>query len=183
LHEVAQVLTRWPLPNVWLGTSVEDQKTADERIPYLLKCPAAMRWLSCEPLLGEVTLMCRHTGDALYAPSDDGSDNTFIDWVVAGGESGPDARPMHPDWVRSLRDQCAGLHTPIPFFFKQWGAWRPLMAGEGILTGPDRCRVVYEGKSKSEMNSEGLIMRRVGKKRAGRLLDGVEHNAYPEIQS
>jgi protein gp37 len=91
----------WPLPNVWLGTSVEDQQRADERIPVLLDTPAAVRWLSCEPLLGPVNL--------LNAMS--------IDWVVAGGESGPGARPMDEGWARSLRDQCTA--AGVPFFCKQ----------------------------------------------------------------
>ena len=91
---------RMPLPNVWLGTSVEDQATADARIPHLLATPAAVRFLSCEPLLGPVT-----------------PDLTRIHWVIVGGESGPGARPMHPDWARGLRDQCevAG----VAFFMKQ----------------------------------------------------------------
>ena len=104
----------WPLPNVWLGTSVEDQDTANERIPVLLETPAAVRWISAEPLLGPLTVF------DLDGPVDarDGMD-PGLHWVVAGGESGPCARPMDPGWARSLRDQCqiAG----VPFFFKQWG--------------------------------------------------------------
>lgn len=122
----------WPV-NVWLGTSVEDQKRADERIPELLKVPAKVRFLSCEPLLGDVTL------HALYdhAPWNytefgvlctcgsamDSAENCIggnqIHWVIAGGESGPNARPVNPDWIRSLRDQCA--ETGTAFLFKQWG--------------------------------------------------------------
>ena len=94
----------WPLPNVWLGVSAEDRKTAGERIPALLETPAAVRWLSAEPLLGPVEI-----DDLLPG----------LDWVVAGGESGPGARPMDPAWVRSLRNQC--LCARVPFFFKQWG--------------------------------------------------------------
>ena len=93
--------TRWPLPNVWLGISAEDQARADERIPYLLATPAAVRFVSAEPLLGPVDL----------------TQINRLDWVIAGGESGPGSRPMHPDWVRSLRDQCQAAGTA--FFFKQ----------------------------------------------------------------
>lgn len=99
----------WPLPNVWLGTSVEDQDAANERIPHLLRCPAAIRFLSCEPLLGPVDLT------QITIPYD--SARPEIDWVIVGAESGRGARPMNLDWVRALRDQChmAGM----PLFFKQ----------------------------------------------------------------
>ncbi|MCC5574545.1 phage Gp37/Gp68 family protein [Microtetraspora sp. AC03309] len=102
----------WPLPNVWLGVSTENQQWADIRIPALLDTPAAVRWISAEPLLGPVNL-----GEA--APTEPYWHDR-IDWVIAGGESGPGARPMHPDWVRSLRDQCQ--NTGVPFFMKQAGA-------------------------------------------------------------
>jgi protein gp37 len=139
-------------PNVWLGVSVEDQRAADERIPLLLRTPAAVRFLSCEPLLGPVDL-----GRWLICePCDDGRpvtmgtilhcQNPRLDWVIVGGESGPGARPMHPDWARSLRDQCQA--AGVPFFFKQWGEWD------------------FEGY-------------RIGKKYAGRLLDGREWNEFP----
>lgn len=109
----------WPLPNVHLGVSVENQQWADIRIPALLDTPAAVRWLSCEPLLGPVSLR----GWIEHVPVDDGGYPTYIDWVVVGGESGPKARPMHPMWARSLRDQC--VEAKIPFLFKQWGEWAP----------------------------------------------------------
>lgn len=95
----------WPWRNIWLGTSVENQETADKRIPYLLQTPAAVRFLSCEPLLGPVNI------EKWLA------DCSPIHWVIVGGESGPGARPMHPDWVRSLRDQCQA--AGVPFFYKQ----------------------------------------------------------------
>jgi len=95
----------WPLPNVWLGTSVENQATADERIPHLLATPAAVRFLSCEPLLDPLQL-------AGWLPAGEG-----IDWVIVGGESGPRARPMELAWVRAIRDQCAA--ASVPFFMKQ----------------------------------------------------------------
>lgn len=121
-----------PLRNVWLGTSVEDQQTADERIPHLLKCPAAVRFLSCEPLLGPVDLTRLPVGrnfiDCLRCDFHGGQGSVIagppsgtgpVDWVIVGGESGPGARPMHPDWARSLRDQCVA--AGVPYFFKQWG--------------------------------------------------------------
>jgi len=95
-----------PLPNVWLGVSAERQQEADERIPDLLATPAAVRFVSAEPLLGALDLTPWLTG--------------VLDWVIVGGESGPGARPMHPDWVRSIRDQC--VSAGVAFFFKQWGA-------------------------------------------------------------
>lgn len=104
----------WPLPNVWLGVSVEDQKWADIRIPALLDTPAAVRWISAEPLLGPVVLHDHWIGADPYR-----HDEPRLDWVVTGGESGPGARPMHPDWARSLRDQCEA--ADVPFFMKQAG--------------------------------------------------------------
>lgn len=106
-----------PLPNVWLGTSIEDQKTADERIPELLKCPAAVRFLSCEPLLGRVDLDC-HPSTGCPTGWLDGSPG--IDWVIAGGESGPGARPCNAQWIRSLVGQCKAASVPV--FVKQLGA-------------------------------------------------------------
>ncbi len=163
-----------PLPNVWLGVSVEDQQRAHERIPDLDATPAAVRWISAEPLIGPVDLMMPGVGKP--------------DWVVAGGESGPGARPMHPDWARSLRDQCAA--ADVPFFFKQWGDWELSLDRE--RDDPDwradySRNYVDQGKSRW-LNIEGgrgfhgdrfVVMRRVGKKRAGRLLDGIEHNGMP----
>ena len=119
------VINVWPLSNVWLGTSVESQKYADLRIPALLDTPAAVRWLSCEPLLGPVDLTyCAGVNaleqDWIGGPGGgSGAPHPFVDWVVAGGESGPGARPMNPDWARSLRDQCTA--AGVPFFFKQAG--------------------------------------------------------------
>ena len=162
-HEIIRIESRmrflmeskkfvWPLPNVWLGVSVENQAAADERIPLLLKTPAAVRFVSCEPLLEEVDLT--HDLDG-YRGEEESIANT-INWVICGGESGPDARPMHPDWVRSLRDQCQD--AGVPLFFKQWGEWGlPIINKLG-----------------------GGVMMKMGKKAAGRLLDGQEWNEVPE---
>lgn len=118
-----------PSPNVWLGVSVEDQKRAMLRVPALLDTPAAVRFLSMEPLLGPVTLRNldqRGPGelryDALVAPG--------IDWVIVGGESGPEHRPMDPMWPRALRDQCTA--AGVPFFFKQWGGRTPKANGREL---------------------------------------------------
>lgn len=171
------------LPNVWLGVSVEDQTRADERIPILLDTPAAVRFLSAEPLLGPINLAPLHCTDykygeenaSIYALQTDGSyqvpashyteNHPRLDWVIAGGESGLKARPMNPDWVRSIRDQCVA--AGVPFFFKQWGAWAPLGAWD-----VDKGRFV-EGAAKAAVE-------RVGKKAAGRTLDGRTWGEMPE---
>lgn len=167
-----------PFPNVWLGTSVENQETADERIPHLLQTPAAVRWLSMEPLLGPVELyeQIKRVASPTYP--------TFLDWIVLGGESGPRARPMHPEWVRSIRDQCQASN--IPFFFKQWGAWKPIKKVEYGWEVADR------RSNEDWLNLNGgcrqdgthvYLVRRVGKKAAGRELDGRTWDEYPKEAS
>ena len=149
---------------VWLGTSIEDQATADERILHLLRCPAAVRFLSCEPLLGAVGLhMSDSDEDGLWRHQamPVAVENQRPDWVIVGGESGPGARPMHPYWPRSIRDQCVA--AGVPFFFNQWGEY-----------GPDQVKKVSFTPVKT-----GETMFRVGKKAAGRLLDGREWNEMP----
>ena len=124
----------WPLPNVWIGATIVNQAEADRDIPKLLDVPARVRFLSMEPLLGPVDLTHIEVfgGDAEIFPlkgttdcvDDEGAptdDVPALDWVIVGGESGPGARPMHPDWARSLRDQCEA--AGVPFLFKQWGEW------------------------------------------------------------
>ena len=157
-----------PLANVWLGVSVEDQTTADERIPFLLQTPASVRFVSYEPALGPVDFTflnaVESTGNAQH-PLHVRNNLGGINWIIAGGESGPHARPAHPDWFRSVRDQCqAGA---VPFFFKQWGEWGPVF-GEVRNCSAD---IMEWGKNQ---------VRKVGKKRAGRLLDGREWNEYPK---
>lgn len=163
----------WPWPNVWLGTTVENQEEADRRIPHLLSIPAAVRFLSCEPLLGPVELQCVRDDPTLCGLDviERRPDKASIDWVIAGGESGPGARPSHPDWFRSLRDQCAA--ADVPFFFKQWGEWGDeddAFARDAI---PDR-----DGLRIHDFG-DGRCSPRIGKRAAGRLLDGREHNAFP----
>ena len=152
--------------NVWMGTTVEYQALADERVPVLLKIPAAVRFLSCEPLLEPVDLtrFLWDKGMDRYWPK---KKEERIDWVIAGGESGPGARPMHPDWARALREQC--VSAGVPFLFKQWGEWLP----NASLEVP-----VYKGEC---VNLEGCHAYRVGKVAAGRLLDGREWNEFPSV--
>lgn len=154
----------WPIPHVWIGVSVEDQAAADERIPMLLDTPAAVRWISAEPLLGPVDLLATPAGDILCRCGGclEMTPDTRLDWVVVGGESGPKARPMHPDWARSLRDQCAA--AGVPFLFKQWGEWGPNW---------------YNDDSGQKIEGSEW-MDRMGKKSAGRLLDGMHHDGYPK---
>ena len=104
---------RLPFNNIWIGVSVEDQETADERIPALFKFPSSVKWISAEPLLGQIDILKYLRYWRRYR----------LDWVVVGGESGHKARPMHPDWVRKIRDDCK--EADVPFFFKQWGNYIP----------------------------------------------------------
>ena len=188
-----------PLPNVWLGVSAEDQTRADERIPDLLATPAAVRWVSAEPLLGPIDFLqsdiyafgkctvrlpvrpdppkkrdigftdSTTLGGAIAALGGSiTNDGGGLDWIVVGGESGPAARPMHPQWAREIRDQCAS--AGVPFFFKQHGEWLGL---------PDDRRVIISTPQDPTHDWEDTCAYRVGKKRAGRLLDGREHNAMP----
>lgn len=185
--------TRRGLPNVWLGVSCEDQRRADERVPHLLATPAAVRFVSAEPLLGPIdfTSMRRTSGEGFMRPLD-GRFRT-LDWIIVGGESGPGARPMHPDWARSIRDQCE--HAGTAFFFKQWGAWapeqrHPVPYEAGTLTRMTTvaCTDRRQIGSHSYMAGRGLdkdceILRATSKKRNGRLLDGREHNDMPQAAS
>jgi protein gp37 len=152
-----------PPANVWLGVSVEDQQRADERIPQLRQTPAAVRFLSVEPLLGPVEVSLEG-----------------IHWVIVGGESGPGARPMHPDWARSLRDQCQA--AGVAFFFKQWGEWAPARVPIGHdARNADETFMSPDGRHWTiRSGGEGRVyLRKVGKKQAGRLLDGREWNEMP----
>lgn len=164
------------LPNVWLGVSVEDQKRADERIPDLLATPSAVRWISAEPLLGPVNLDCPDY-DWMQHPDGLGisGNRLLLDWVVVGGESGRGARPMHPDWVRSIRDQCAA--AGVPFFFKQWGEFLPTVE-QGTEVDLRKIGKDHVAANPTESGTH-MRYRRVGKGRAGRLLDGREHNEFP----
>jgi protein gp37 len=191
----------WPtaLPNVWLGVSVENQQWADIRIPALLETPAAVRWISAEPLLGPVDLTAWLTwsdGSLRYSEMDAAVPIAGLDWCVVGGESGPDARPMHPGWVRSLRDQCT--QAEVAFFFKQWGEWREGSHDPATEHGPDHV-IVWDGRHEPASSDHfdaqtrlgrarlrhdpgtehATVVSRVGKGRAGRLLDGWIWDQFP----
>lgn len=160
--------------NIWLGVSAEDQATANQRIPLLLQTPAAVRFVSCEPLLGPVDLF-----DHLHHIDEwRGFDyNPGLGWVICGGESGPHARPMHPNWALSLRDQCS--EAGVPFFFKQWGEWQLVESTQGWkLTGDSNFPAMHPSLGTAWASSDPFV--KVGKKAAGRLLDGREWNEYPE---
>lgn len=170
------------MPNVWVGASTENQKTFDQRVPELLKIPAKVRFLSMEPLLGSIDFKIVSNVDGLEVTTDslwgevsiDGQAYLpcrKIDWVIVGGESGNNARPMHPDWVRSIRNECVA--ADVPFLFKQWGEW---------LSYDVRCSDKYPlnmGSSEHTVFEDGLFAK-VGKHNSGRLLDGVEWNQFPK---
>lgn len=208
----------WPLENVWLGVSVEDQTTADERIPLLLQTPAAVRWISAEPCIGPIDLTSipippdalfpaygtSHTFRFNALHSDDEthmhSPPHFINWVVVGGESGPNARPMHPEWARSLRDQCQA--AGVPYFFKQWGEWKPQVDYYDhehtdrdewcdVACEDPRVRLITRdghdwvvgvpgnGRHDGQPPAGTWVIERTGKKAAGRELDGRTWEEYP----
>jgi len=172
--------TAIPIPqNIWLGVTVENQEQAEARISWLLETLAAVRFVSYEPALG--------AADFRFALAN-------LNWVICGGETGPGARPMHPAWARGVRDQCQA--AGVPFFFKGWGDWAPRcgnLYGSGndyTILDPDckkwACvRFGENGRNTRDLANmigagEEIYMQRVSKRRAGRLLDGVEHNAMPK---
>ena len=164
------------LHRVWLGVTVCNQAEADEKIPVLLQTPAAARFVSVEPMLEAVDLrgkLCHWTcpdgSGSWFSPVPGKVHHRLLDWVICGGETGPGARPMHPDWVRGLRDQCQGAR--VPFFFKSWGEWAP-----NCLCGAKRPHPIIQRPTPGHVG----CMFKCGKRRAGRLLDGVEHNEFPE---
>lgn len=195
-------LAEWPR-HIWIGTSVENQELADRRIPLLMDIPAAVRFLSCEPLLGPIDLGlfstvpgCTDNGGCYHLAAD------RIHWVIVGGESGHKARPMHPDWARSLRDQCQ--EAGVPFHFKQWGEYcttsYDMATGQPVFRYFQNERqwiakahwinggicvdatgaVLNNGADFAAAHYPVAILHRVGKKRAGRLLDGREWDEFPE---
>lgn len=175
-------------PNVWLGTTVENQTEADRRIPALLAVPAAVRFLSVEPMLGPVDIgapVRTALFDGKIAPIGDGTKP--LSWVICGGESGPGARPMHPDWARSLRDQCNA--AGVAFHFKQWGEF--VQASWDVCPDSDMSRnkavwLGWDGTQAKPYHTGldrpiGVI--RVGKKAAGRLLDGRTWDELPGVRN
>jgi protein gp37 len=178
--------------NVWLGATVVTQEEADRDIPKLLATPARVRFLSIEPMLGPIDL-----GRTLWACCGNlqpGNDHgvlgcepdrccgvperrELLDWVIVGGESGAGARRMPPEWVRSLRDQCA--RAGVPFHFKQWGEWLPIeMPTEDECFADDGTDRQITGRVEVNMSR---TMGKVGKSFAGRTLDGIVHDAFPQV--
>ncbi|KGS22834.1 phage Gp37/Gp68 family protein [Burkholderia pseudomallei] len=200
--------------NVWLGATIVNQEEAERDIPKLLAVPARVRFLSMEPLLGPVDLVSSGAlwsdmnGNIVDAPS---RGLRGVDWVIAGGESGPGARPMHPDWARSLRDQCAA--ASVPFLFKQWGEWKPISQMDETRLLYRSNRIARNGEDQGVIDDlygstckvDQMCLRidgdhvpisspnaflastspvhafKVGKRAAGRLLDDRTHGAFPEI--
>jgi protein gp37 len=146
---------KWPA-NVWIGATAENQKWAEKRIPMLLALPATVRFLSCEPLLGQLDISRWLTGARR------------VDWVIAGGESGHKARPMNPSWTRSLRDQCS--LAGVPFHFKQWGHWRPDYANAGRT---------WRRVTLADPYGRPVTLVRLGKHASGRDLDGRTWDEFP----
>lgn len=195
--------------NVWIGITICNQQEADRDIPKLLDVPAKVRFLSIEPLLGDVVLQGLTSSESMltsfyreYLSREGNKSYPYLDnagkinWVIVGGESGSNARPMHPNWVRSLRDQCKT--ASVPFFFKQWGEWVPRSScyhtfadGKSCSDYDPKCekwqsiRLSHEGQNGRYLRnlSDGCdaYMQKVGKQFAGRLLHGIEYSQFPRI--
>ncbi len=209
-------ISKWPLFNVWLGVSAEDQTRANERIPDLLATPAAVRFVSAEPLLGPIDFasiknnidkrihnpyassdfiditVCRHI-NAIKGLQNEGALATQytakLDWIIVGGESGQGARPIHPDWARSIRDQCEAAGTA--FFFKQWGEWAPCSYDHYQARSRSQSKIkdsLYIDINGKHIESEkwrepGFAgFHRFTKKYSGNLLDNKTHTQFPEVQ-
>lgn len=181
--------------NVWLGATIVNQEEADRDIPKLLAVPARVRFLSVEPMLGPIDLERPMPGPDI----DQGGGASIcqpwmiqsgIDWVICGGESGPDARPMHPEWPRDLRDQCK--EAGVPFLFKQWGEWAPGENCGGPMKRTEHVADWWDGEWKFDTLTPGAsvgmhyddepTVYRVGKKTAGRHIDGRTHDEFPEAK-
>jgi protein gp37 len=160
VRELAPYGDRWP-DNVWLGATAENQKWLDRRMLELAELPARVLFLSCEPLLGALDFS-GWLGRARRG------DLRMVDWVIAGGESGAHARPMNPEWVRSIRDQCG--RAGVKFHFKQHGNWRQIEPHQANA---------YKSKTFFLSNGERLIVVNMGKKKAGRILDGRTWDEFP----
>jgi len=190
---VSQLQKRWPLPNVCLMVTAEDQGTAEERIPLLMKTPAAIRGVSIEPMVGPIDLTkCEHPDYSIAANYLTGCDSRalcdagVLNWVIVGGESGPKARPMHPAWVYALRDQC--IASKVPFFFKQWGEWLPRIhaTGEQLKHKGTKSGWVsingnfHDGKDITHCKDDDENVIRVGRKVADLSVWGNEYKEMPK---
>ena len=185
----------WPLNNIWIGTSTEDQRRFDERVGDILIAPAAKRFISVEPMLSAISIqhqpdgrncvVCGDTDHQLWECHH--SKGATLDWVICGGESGPHARPLHPDWVRGLRDQCEWPQKRVSFMFKQWGTWGPVdwysQATHAVRATDGRLhKMDHEPQSVSRAQTapkqwQGIA--KLGKTVAGKELDGVTHLERP----
>lgn len=178
--------------NIWLGATVVNQEEADRDIPKLLAVPAAKRFLSMEPLLGPVSLSVidingdceiyplKGTTECVNSEHEPTDDIPALDWVIVGGESGNGARPMHPDWARSLRDQCQA--AGVPFLFKQWGEWNP--GNVPLSPTVTAVRIQHDGTVHAwpphfDPKSGDWCMHKAGKKHSGRVLDDRTHDGFP----
>lgn len=181
----------WPLKNIWLGVSVEDQKAADDRIHYLNEISAAVKFVSCEPLLSEINFE-KSLGESLKWHA--GGLKNCISWVISGGETGHNARPVHPDWIRSIRNQCDS--GGIPFFFKGWGEFKNgsdyinlktsnhivLTNGEFARWDNDDWKSISKKYSVNQFNDlKPFVVCKTGKKQSGDLLDGKQYHEFPKI--
>jgi protein gp37 len=172
----------WPLPNIWPGVSAENQEEANRRILDLLETPAAVRVVSAEPLLGPINLNGLQTRDVAFSALEHGSFvPNRVDQVIVGGESGPGARPMHPDWARRIRDDCTS--AGVAFFFKQWGEWAPLEGSGAGHPTPIKYWDRDEERWTDGLSTHTANVVRIGKKRAGRVLDGRTWSEYPQAAS
>lgn len=206
--KLGKMVISWPIRNLWLGVTCENQEQADKRIPILLQIPAAVRFLSVEPMLGPVDLRlnerwCTYGDGEHHADCETKADH--LNGIIVGGESGHHARPMHPDWARKVRDDC--VEAGVPFFFKQWGEWLPIIS---IYPNADNVTFDTQGKDdlygekglqqkildingnfrehnpfrkelpqREEQAKKQIWMGKVGKKAAGRELDGKIWNQLP----
>ncbi|QOR55236.1 MAG: hypothetical protein SHS37scaffold220_5 [Phage 67_12] len=183
---MASLIPGWLPKNVWLGATIVNQAEADRDIPKLLAVPAAVRFLSMEPLLGPVDLgvplnVSQYEEGGAWSPRNLRSHDTGLHWVIAGGESGPGARPSHPDWYRALRDQCAA--AGVPYLFKQHGEWAPGIGSRASWVYMNGGQTTICGDKHTHEWGAEVVSQRVGKKAAGRLLDGVEHNGFPRTDA
>jgi protein gp37 len=190
LHDIGPSDSPIPPANVWIGTTVENQEWADKRLPHLLRIPAKVRFLSCEPLLGPVDLANMEyftvkLGKYPFNLPPEHRSSVFagLHWVIAGGESGGKARPSHPDWFRSLRDQCAAVG--VPFHFKQWGEFLPAGSEAAHLPADKTFKSQWmpgptlPNHETGEAMKTQTLMLRPGTALAGHLLDGIAHQAFP----